>query len=119
MTHTSYNSCASPERARPYPHGPAKDLGRAGERRSGLVNDTAVTCGNAAGAPMGGGVSTADSLERLAEALMNGKLLSRDLTQRVRTGRVPTGYVDRTDSEVNDRALSRNPELRRRRRLTR
>ncbi len=106
MTHTSYNSCAFPERARPYPHGPAKDSGRAGERRSGLVNDTAVTCGSAAGAPMGGGVSTADDLERFAEALMNGQLLSRDMTQRVLTGRVPTGYGGRDGYGFETRVLN-------------
>jgi CubicO group peptidase (beta-lactamase class C family) len=106
MTHTSYNSCAFPERARPHPHGPANDSAHAGERRSGVARDTAMTCGSAAGAPMGGGVSTADDLERFAEALMNGQLLSRGMTQRVMTGEVPTGYGGRDGYGFETRVLN-------------
>ena len=48
-----------------------------------------------AGAPMGGGVSTAGDLTLFAQALMTGKLLSREMTDRVMTGMVPADYDGR------------------------
>jgi CubicO group peptidase (beta-lactamase class C family) len=45
-----------------------------------------------AGSPAGGGVSTAEDLTRFARALMEGRLLGRELTRRAMTGYVATEY---------------------------
>ena len=60
--------------------------------------ETATTDGDSdflVGAPMGGGMSTAEDLTRFAQALMEGRLLSREMANRVMTGVIPADYDGR------------------------
>jgi CubicO group peptidase (beta-lactamase class C family) len=103
MTRTGYDSSPFPDAARGYTRTrpstepgapratnvwrPAWEEPSAENRTGGDGRDDFVV-----GAPMGGGMSTADDLARFAEALMHGRLLGRAMTQRVFTGYVPADH---------------------------
>jgi len=101
MTHTTYFVSKFPDAALGYTHSapagtPTDPDGwyPAWERpaaKSGTTNDDqadgCVPC-----SPLGGGISTADDLTHFAEALMQGRLLGQEMTQRVMKGILPAGY---------------------------
>jgi CubicO group peptidase (beta-lactamase class C family) len=62
--------------------------------------------GSVVGVPMGGGVSTAHDLAKFAGALMQGHLLSREMTERIMTGHVPTEYGGRHGHGLETRLLN-------------
>jgi CubicO group peptidase (beta-lactamase class C family) len=101
MTRTGYRSRAFPDAAVGYTRRPSgSGTGTSGDSdqwhrawddfspressKAGDDSDDCVPC-----TPMGGGYSTADDLARFAGAVMEGRLLSPDMTRRVLTGYVP------------------------------
>jgi CubicO group peptidase (beta-lactamase class C family) len=99
MATTGYRSSAFPNAARGYTwRHPSSERSGAAESKAwypawddpfsesptgGDDSGDCISC-----APMGGGFSTADDLARFADALMQGRLLSQEMTRRVLTGYV-------------------------------
>jgi CubicO group peptidase (beta-lactamase class C family) len=104
MTHTTYYVSKFPDAALGYTHSPPAGTPIAPDRwypawkspaaKSDRTNDDqadgCVVC-----SPLGGGISTADDLTHFAEALMQGRLLGQDMTQRVMKGIVQADYGGR------------------------
>jgi CubicO group peptidase (beta-lactamase class C family) len=84
LQRTTYRSRLIPDAAMGYTHNPTGgDWHRAWEAKVDAAGDDASDF--VVGAPMGGGVSTAEDLTRFAEALMGTKLLTPEMTKRLMT----------------------------------
>lgn len=104
MTHTTYYVSNAPDAALGYTLSPPPGASLTPDRwypawespaaRSAATNDDradgCVVC-----SPLGGGVSTAEDLTHFSEALMQGRLLGHEMTQRVMKGIVPADYGGR------------------------
>lgn len=98
MTRTNYHSRTFRDLARGYTHvrpGSKPDAPPDPDRWYPAWEDGTAEDGSVVGVPMGGGFSTADDLARFAGALMEARLLSRETTELVMTGRVPAEYGGR------------------------
>jgi CubicO group peptidase (beta-lactamase class C family) len=93
MSNTGYQPPASARAARGYTR-----VGQGGQEPDGSKwspawDENAVS--PTVHVPMGGGWSTADELARFADALMQERLVAREMTQRIMTGLVAADYGGR------------------------